>query len=267
MSEGPCFCIILLNVHFQDMVTCNMRQKQRKGPTQELFTTAVIFGKQNLSTTSAVLCPRVLVSASYCWMCTSKTWSHATSDKSKEKVPHKKLFSTAVSFGKQNLSTTSALLCPRVLVSASCCWMCTSKTWSHATCDKSKEKVPHKKLFTTAVSFGKQNLSTTSAVLCPRVLVSASYCWMCTSKTWSHATSDKSKEKVPHKTLFSTAVSFGKQNLSTTSAVLCPRVLVSASYCWMCTSKTWSHATCDKSKEKVPHKNCLQQQSALVSRI
>ena len=53
---------MLLNVHFQDMVTCNIRQKQRKGPTQELFTTAVSFGKQNLSTTSALLCPRVLVS-------------------------------------------------------------------------------------------------------------------------------------------------------------------------------------------------------------
>ena len=61
--------------------------------------------------------------------------------------------------------------------------------------------------------------------------------------------------------------SIGKQNLSTTSALLCPRVLVSASCCWMCTSKTWSHSTSDKSKSKVPHKNCLQQQSALVSRI
>ena len=119
----------------------------------------------------------------------------------------------------------------------------------------------------TAISFGKQNLSTTSALLCPRVLVSASCCWMCTSKIWSHATSDKSKEKVPTQELFTTAVSFGKQNLSTTSALLCPRVLVSASCCWMCIFKTWSHATSDKSKEKVPHKNCLQQQSALVSRI
>ena len=144
MSEGPCFCIMLLNVYFQDMVTCNIRQKQIKGPTQELFTTAVSFGKQNLSTTSALLCPRVLVSASCCWMCTSKTWSHSTFRQKQRKGPTQELFTTAVSFGKQNLSTTSASLCPRVLVSASCCWMCTSKTWSQATSDKSKEKVPHR---------------------------------------------------------------------------------------------------------------------------
>ena len=190
------------------MVTCNIRQKQRKGPTQELFTTAVSFGKQNLSTTSALLCPRVLVSASCCWMCTSKTWSHATSDKSKEKVPHKNCLQQQSALYKYNFG---------IVVSEGHCFC----------------------IMLLNVHF--QDMVT------------------CNIR--------QKKRKGPTQELFTTAVSFGKQNLSTTSALLCPRVLVSASCCSMRTFKTWSHATSDKSKEKVPHKNCLQQQSALVSRI